>query len=392
MRPFAPWAALAGTVLLGTVLPDNAAAEPANSAELPAHIVQGGKLLDTHPLFVQRAARGLELVFLRDYKGAKNAWDTLEDDFPGTATRHVGRLLIYQSLMLENLDYRFEKQYMTHSSLALKALDAAEKVPGNEAWEAFLRGGVEGIESIHMMRKKQYVASLARGLEALKALEVLGEIAPGFVDPMLGDGLYHYWRTVMSQKSRLIPKGENNQEMGLALMRKAEKEALFVAPAATLSLAYAHLEARKLADAEAALMRNQVLFPDNVLNNMVLARVLIMRGRQKQALVLLDRVQAVDTDNHRVHYYRATALMRTGEIQRAHASIDLYLSLPLEPLYQAVGWHRKGDIHVREKDWDAAINAFGKAVEIDNYEPSKKRLARLEKRRRSQEKPEVVPD
>ena len=140
------------------------------------------------------------------------------------------------------------------------------------------------------------------------------------------------------------------------------------------------------------MLRNQVLFPDNVLNNMVLARVLIMRGRQKQALVLLDRVQAVDTDNHRVHYYRATALMRTGEIQGAHASIDLYLSLPLEPLYQAVGWHRKGDIHVRERNWDAAIKAFGKAVEIDNYAPSKKRLARLEKRRKSPEKPRVVPD
>jgi predicted negative regulator of RcsB-dependent stress response len=364
-----------------------AAAEPGDSTEYPALYVQGGEELKMHPSFVQGAARGLELVFLRDYKGAKNGWDSLEVDFPGTATRHVGRLLIYQSLMLENLDYRFEKQYLTHSALALKALDAAEQVPGNEAWEAFLRGGVEGIEAIHMMRKKQYVASLARGLEALKALEVLREIAPGFVDPLLGDGLYHYWRTVMGQKSRLIPKGEDNQDRGLALMRKAEKEALFVAPAATLSLAYAHLEARRLSEAEAALLRNQALFPDNVLNNMVLARVLIMRGRLPQAMVLLDRVQAVDTDNHRVHYYRATALMRKGELQEAHASIDLYLSLPLEPLYQAVGWHRKGDIHVRERNWDAAINAFGKAVEIDNYEPSKKRLVRLEKRKRAQGKP-----
>jgi predicted negative regulator of RcsB-dependent stress response len=332
------------------------------------------------------------LVFLRDYKGAKTAWDTLEDDFPGTATRHVGRLLIYQSLMLENLDYRFEKQYLTHSALALKALDEADKVLGNEAWEAFLRGGVEGIESMHMMRKDQYVASLARGLEALKALEVLREIAPGFVDPILGDGLYHYWRTVMSQKSRLIPKGVDNQDRGLALMRQAEKEAIFLAPAATLSLAYAYLQGRNLVEAEAALLRNQALFPDNVLNNMVLARVLIMRGEVKQALVLLDRVQAVDTDNHRVHYYRATALMRTGEIQGAHASIDLYLSLSLEPLYQAVGWHRKGDIHVRERNWDAAIHAFGKAVEIDNYGPSKKRLARLEKRRKSRKKPGKAPD
>jgi len=349
--------------------------------EVPDRFVKGGERLGISPRFVQRAAKGIELVYLRDYKGAKTEWDTLEDDFPGTATRHVGRLLIYQSLMLENLDYRFEKQYLTHSSMALKALDKAAKEPGNEAWEAFLRGGVVGIESIHMMRKKQYVASLARALEALNSLEVLGEIAPGFVDPMLGNGLYHYWRTAVAQKTRLIPMGEDRQEEGLALMRKVEEEALFVAPAASLSLAYAHLESRRLAEAEAALLRSQALYPDNVLNNMVLARVLIMRGKLRQALVLLDRVQAVDTDNHRVHYYRATALMRTGEHQGAHKSIDLYLSLPLEPLYQAVGWHRKGDIHVRERDWEAAKSAFRKAVEIDNYEPSKKRLARLEKSR-----------
>ena len=96
MKLSATWAAVAGTVLLGgvslwPVLPGTAAANPGDSAEIPPRFVQGGKQLDTHPLFVQRASRGLELVFMRDYKGAKTAWDTLEDDFPGTATRHAVR-------------------------------------------------------------------------------------------------------------------------------------------------------------------------------------------------------------------------------------------------------------------------------------------------------------
>jgi hypothetical protein len=47
---------------------------------------------------------------------------------------------------------------------------------------------------------------------------------------------------------------------------------------------------------------------------------------------------------------------------------------------------------VRGRNWEAAISAFQKAVEIDNYEPSKKRLARLERRKKSREKPGEQPE
>jgi len=354
------------------------------SAQFDPKIVAGAAELGMTEDFVHRANKGIELIFLRDYKGAKTWWDQLETDYPGTAVRHVGRVLIYQALMLENLDYRFEKQYRTHSKLALKALDAAESQPGNEAWEAFLRGGVEGIESIHLMRKAQYLPALSLGLDAIRALERLEELAPGFVDPVLGQGLYKFWRAVVATKTRLIPPGEKNgRENGILDMKQAERDALFVSPAATIAIAYAYLEEKKLGRAAVYLRKNQRLYPDNVINNLVLARTFILQRKLDEALVLLDHIQAVDTDNHRIHYYRATALLRKNQLPEAHAAIDRYLGFPLDKRLRAMGLHRKGEVHHRAREMESAKKYYREAVETNGYSQSKAALARLDKKEKN---------
>ncbi|MEE2750442.1 MAG: hypothetical protein VX519_03365 [Myxococcota bacterium] len=371
--------------LLGPARGDEVGTEPAVQQEIQARkfepkIVAGASELGMSADFVYRANRGIELIFLRDYKGAKDWWDLLEADYPGTAVRHVGRVLIYQALMLENLDYRFEKQYRTHSKLALEDLDEADAQPGNEAWEAFLRGGVEGIESIHLMRKNQYLPALTLGLDAIRALERLEKVAPDFVDPVLGQGLYKFWRAVVAKKTRLIPPGEKNgQENGILAMKQAEREALFVSPAATLALSYAYLEEKKLGRATASLRKNQRLYPDNVINNMVLARALILQRKLDEALVLLKHIESIDTDNHRVHYYRATVWLRKNNLSEAHASIDRYLGFTLEKKFRAIGLHRKGEIHQRAREVELAKKFYREAVDTDDYGPSKSMLVRLEK-------------
>jgi len=231
-----------------------------------------------------------------------------------------------------------------------------------------------------LMRKKEYLASLSRGMEALKTLEGLKSIAPDFPDPLLGEGLYRYWRTVVAKKTRLIPEGEDMREEGMALMRRAEESAVFVAPAATLALSYAYLEERNLKEAYAALERNRASYPDNVLNAMVLARVLIMQRKYPEVLALLDHVQAVDTDNHRVHYFRAVTLMRQRKHEAAHKAIDTYLTMPLEKYYRAIGLHQKAEIYFRTRDWNAAAELYRQSIELEGYGPSKRRLEIVEKK------------
>ena len=327
--------------------------------------------------FIRRAARGMELVFERDYRGARTHWAALQSDYPGSAVENVGRLLIYQSLMLENFDYRFEKQYLAHSEMALEDIRAAMAVPGQEGWEHFLLGGVMGLQGIHLMRKRQYVASLNRGLEALEALKALKEIAPDFADPRVGEGIYKYWRTVVSRKTRLIPDRGDQREEGIADILFAEEHATFVGPAASLAMVYVRLEERNVRSALSYGRKNQRRFPDNVINNMLVARMLIHLRRYDQSLAVLDSILRTDIDNHRAHFHRATALMKKEDLEEAMTAIDRYLGMPLEEASRASGLHRKGDIHFEAGRHAQARGFYEQAVAINGYRPSRAKLERL---------------
>jgi tetratricopeptide (TPR) repeat protein len=332
---------------------------------------------------VSRASEGLRLIFARDYRAARSYFATLHAEHPELAIGNVGRMLIFQCLMLENFDYRFERQYETHAALALRDIERAQAIPGNEAWEHFLRGGVLGIQAIHEMRKSKYVNSMRKGINALASLKALKAEAPDFVDPDLGYGLFMYWRTVIGKRSKLIPEGEDRRAQGIALIEKVEKKGAFVAPGATLALAYIYMEEGKTRRAASYSQRISRRYPDNVINGLLHARLLMRLRRYKKGLVTLEHVLATDTDNHRVHYYRATILFRQNNLEEAQAAIDRFLAMPLESDPRAYGLHRKADIFFRQKNYDQARSFYKQAVDVNNYGPSKRRLSRLEEMKKT---------
>lgn len=352
--------------------------KPSRAMGLSPNIRNAATSLKMDPQQVHRASEALKLVYARDYRGARAAFAEIHRDHPELALGNVGRMLIFQCLMLENFDYRFERQYQAHASLAIRDLDAAMATPGNEAWEYFLRGGVLGIEAIHEMRKSNYVASMRKGLEALTALRALEETAPDFVDPDLGYGLFFYWRTVIGQTSSLIPEGEDRRAQGIAMIEQVEQKGAFVAPGASLALAYIYSEAGKPRKALAYSKRLHHRYPDNVINGLLRVRMLMRLRRYPAAQKAIDHILSVDTDNHRVHYYRATIHLRQNQLDEAHAAIDAFLGMPLEEAPKAYGLHRKADIFFRQKNYDQARVFYKKAVDLNGYSPSKRRLARID--------------
>jgi len=352
--------------------------KPSPAQTLSPNIRHAASSLKMNPELVQKASEGLMLIFKRDYRKARAHFTTLQSEHPELAIGNVGRMLIFQCLMLENFDYRFERQYQTHAALALRDIEKAQAIPGNEAWELFLKGGVLGIQGIHEMRKSNYVASMKKGLEALGALKSLQSHAPEFVDPELGNGLYYYWRTVVGKSSKLIPEGPDRRAEGIALIEKVEKKGAFVAAGASLALAYIYMEEGKSRKALGYTQRLSKRYPNNVINGLLQTRILMRLRRFKRALVIADHVLATDTDNHRVHYYKSTILMRQNRLDEAQKSIEIFLSLPIEKAAKAYGLHRKADIYFRQKNYDQARVFYKKAVDTNGYGPSKRRLTRLD--------------
>ena len=105
----------------------------------------------------------MEGLYTRKYKKLMGTLDQAKKNFPGTAIAPMGRALMWQVMMLENFDFKYEKQYKTVFDIAEEEFKEAIKKPGSDAWEQFLLGAFIGVDSIHLLRKEEFFSALSRG-------------------------------------------------------------------------------------------------------------------------------------------------------------------------------------------------------------------------------------
>ena len=336
------------------------------------------------PYFVHDARKGLHEIFLRDYKAARATFFKLGNDYPGWGIGPVGEVLVWQALMLENFDFRFEVQYQSALRKSQAELSTALQTPGNDAWEAFLMAGVLGIDSIHTMRHEEWMKALSRGYEAMKMVARVKELAPDFADIRLGDGLFNYWLSVVSRATKAMPDTPDNRVEGVADMRRVEAQGIFLSAPATLALTFTWLEERANGMALKSAMKNHKAYPDNVINNLVLGRVQMYNKQYAASEATLKQVQTVDPKNRRSHYYLARLYLRWKKTDQAIASLDKYLSFSgLDKRDIAVAHYYRGIAFARKQDWDAAEAAFKESWKVGKLERSKKRIAWVEKKRQA---------
>jgi tetratricopeptide (TPR) repeat protein len=344
---------------------------------------RGAEQLGLNPEFVHDVRAGLEKLYLRDYRGCRTYFEEVEAKWPGSAIAPVMDVIVWQALMLENFDFQYDSQYITSSRRAREALATALAAPGNEGWEHFLMAGIVGIEAIHTMRKEKYLAALSLTFEAMEHVAQSKQASPDFVDLKLADGMYHYWRSVITMSSSVLPDFGDYRAEGIAEMAEVEANGVFLSPAATLSLAFVFIEERKLKSAHTATLRNARAYPDNVINNLVLGQVQTYLRRYDRALETYDRITAVSPDNNRVRYWRGLTLVRAGEYARAVTELEAYLAADhLEDWQRSSSYYRLGQAYHRLERYTEAYAAYKQAADINNYRPAKAAMERMKAARR----------
>jgi tetratricopeptide (TPR) repeat protein len=357
---------------------------PAAAPEYSTQVMTGATALGLEPAYVQQIHDGLELLFRRDYKGTRDHFEKMDADWPGTGVGAVADTLVWQALMFENFDFRYDKQYKTASKRARGAIQAALDTPGHEAWEHFEMASIVGIESIHAARQENYLTSLQLAFEAMDHAEAARDGAPGFVDLGLADGLYNYWRTVVTQSSKVLPDFGDHRAEGIAQMQDVEQRAVFVVPLTTLALAFAWMEEDDWEQAAVACRKNHDLYPDSVINNMQLGRVYYGQHKFPEAMRAYDDIIRVAPDNDRVWYYEGLTLARTRQWDKAKAAYQRYLSASwLEDWQKSTALYRLGNVNQSLGLLDDAEQDYKDAIAIDGNAPAKARLEKLRASRKA---------
>lgn len=356
------------------VTPTLAAAPP---AELVAR--QLGVPLDL-AAGLQAACEG---IYARDYAGAKAVLDRLTAQYPTTGVGPLGHSIIYQALMLENVDFRYERAWQAAweaTQAQLSAGTTGEAKRELEALKAFIRAGSTGLMAIHLLRKNEWVSALAQAVDAMNSLERASTLAPEFVDVRIGDGLYLYWRSVVTLQSRLLPPFPDRRAEGFALLQQAEQEAAFLGPGASIALVYSCIEERRL---DLALERCAYLrrrYPLNVLNLLTMGRVLSAMQRHEEALQLYAHIRAKIPSNQRVWYQEAVAHTRLGRFSDAERCLKIYLGfIDVTAENKAQTQFRLGQVYEKLQRPAEARRWYEEALRLTGHAGAAAALKRLDR-------------
>ena len=350
---------------------------------LPPITYLASEWLSVPPEFVHECRQGLDKIFLRDYKGAKKQFDKMSITNRGWGVGPVGQVLVWQALMLENFDFKYESQYATAHRAARMELEEAIQIPGNEAWENFLLAGILGIESIHLMRKEEFAKALNRGYEAMKAVKKTQELAPKFTDINLGDGLFNYWVSIVSQHTKLIPDMTDKRELGIQQLLLVERSAVFLRPPATLALTFTWIEEGKKREALKSGLRNYRKYPDNIINNQVLGRVYMYNRMYEDSERIFKQVLTVDPKNQRAHYYISRLYLRWGKLKMADTHLATYLAFTdIDANQRGDALYYQGTLRMRQKNPKEAEKLWKEAFKISKHKRAKKRLDNMKAKKK----------
>jgi len=364
---------------IGPQLPET---EAQDDRPYPASAYRGAEALQLEPEYVFEVQKGLEMLFLREYEQAREHFVKVDEAFPDTAIASVADVLVWQALMLENFDYRFDKEYWVSSKAARAGLEAALAKPGNEGWENFLMAGVVGIEAIHTMRQTKYLSALQLAFSAMDHIQKTRDAVPSFIDVQLADGMYNYWRTVVTMNSKVLPDFGDRRVEGIAQMKDVEREGIFLSAPSTLSLAFSWLEEGKLKEASASCIRNRRKYPKNIINNLVTGTTFIYMRRYKSAIGAFDDILKEDPKNKRVRYWRGVALLRDGQLESAETEFKTYIAFDYMEDYQRSNAHyRLGQVYYRQKKYAESFTAYQEAVKLTKHKGAKKAIERMKERR-----------
>ena len=326
--------------------------------QYPKRIQDGARWLHTSLDFVWSCWEVMHSLYLRDYKKLQDVVAEVKKKYPDSGVAPVGRALMWQVLMLENVDFKYEMQYKNSFDVAKADLEQAMLIEGNDAWETFLMGAILGVDAIHELRKEDFLDAINRGYEAIGFIEQAKSMAPFFVDSQLGDGLWLYWQSLIASNVPGIPGFPDDRAKGIALMETAERESVFLRPAATHALTYTWIEEGKMKSALALATHLQDAYPDNVINLQVLGRVQMYNRMYDAAEGSFNRVLLISPKNERVHYYLARLYMDKRSYTQAEEQMNTYLKFDLSDYHKGYAYYYQGHIYARQKRFADAKKSY----------------------------------
>jgi len=323
-----------GAILIQTVHADLSWAasaipvEKVASFSLPESVAKNYSDIPRKSLAVAWA--GSQMIMAREYEAALALLHDYEKENPDDPIVSLGEMFVFHCHMIENMDFRFVKEFRIAESKNIHILESRRDVKKEATrWENLLAGASYGMRGMMFARQQKYLQAASIGYKAFSLMNKVEEQSrqqTPLYDTYFGKGMYHYWISWAKKKSLIFSPLGDKTELGLTELKMAADKAIIAAPLASFILAYLYSQEDRNHEAISLLFPLQEKFPQNLIVRTLMGRLFLAEGHMARGIETLESVLRVEPSYTVTGFYLGQALFYLkSSPERAIAHLEAFV-------------------------------------------------------------------
>lgn len=333
---------------------------------------------------LQIAQKGQVFIFNRQYEEAKNLFQQVKKKYPQSPMASFGMMMLYNSIMFEDYNFSLQDKFEIESLKNKKIVSKIHQDKNASAWDLFLCGGSSGLRGFYYMRRDEVFAALGEAKIARECLERSLKKDPSFIDAKLGLGMYDYWRSVFTNRIKILPFFKDRRKEGIKQILEVAQKGMATQELAQVALIFVYMQDKNSSEG-LELSRNFLKkYPSNIIVKIHEGRFLIYQRKLLEAIRVFDEIQKTHPQNPMSYFYKGNINQSLGKYSDAKNQYIKYLETKPSPAWQAYTRYRLGLIELHQKNNMEAWSHFKKGHNIyPAYKPNLKMILRLRKEKTS---------
>ncbi|MFO8057223.1 MAG: hypothetical protein R6V10_08020 [bacterium] len=275
-----------------------------------------------HPRVSRDIIRAYNHALEREYEKAREICLKLGRDLPDNPAAPTGEMVLYQVMMLENDDFRYDRRLRDAAVQAEAAARGYENKAEKTDWYYTLLGASYGIKGIYHLRRQEYLEGAYLGITALRYLKTAKEMNPKNYEARMGIGVYLYYR---SAYSRYLPlPWLDRRDEGIAEVKLAGEKRDYLNEVSRIALYYIYVNEKDYQKALSymdGLIEERPGFP---VFYQLAGRALMEKGDYKKAYSYYDRMRRIDPELYLPYFKLGECSLKLGRKKEAKRRLEKF--------------------------------------------------------------------
>jgi len=330
--------------------------------------------------------QGSRYILVREYDRALEILEKLKDENPESAIPSLGKMFLYHIRMLENFDFRFEKEFYEAQQENIRVIKEFYHDRSSNRWHNLVVGGSFGLRGMMFARHQRWLKAASLGWDGMKYIKKAAEQRPGFppvYDAYYGLGMFHYWISWAQQKSLILSFFPDRRDQGLRELEICAQKAPISGPMAVFALAYFHGVQGRLFDAFRYLHPLYRKYPQSILARSLFGRLLVANRQLDAGIAQFESILEEEPNYTFVGFHLARTLYyRNQNPERVLLLLEAFLAekhLKRPKIYRSKSFFYVAEIYASRRKWKKAKSNFQQVDKDDLSLYERQRYDRLKK-------------